>query len=177
MTSVGPTETDAGPGRECSGGEQSSRHDRVVVGMRHVWLRPDLGSDKRQNLSPSHAASSKKDYLFAKPDEARKALRATAMQFGNFVRPRNQEIEAKQDMKVDKWMNDAISKELAKAPKDEDSDRDEPIKTTSSPNSFSDDGTSSTDELHDLESASSSEDESEEESDFHKAGLRPAQRS
>ena len=51
------------------------------------------------------------------------------------------------------------------------------VKTASSPNSFSDDGSSSADELLDLESASSSEDESEEESDFHKAGLRPAQRS
>ena len=77
---------------------------------------------------------------------------------------------------MDKWMNDAISKELAKAPKDENSDRDEPVKAAFS-SSFSDDGSSSTDDLPDLESASSSEDESEEESDFHKAGLRPAQRS
>lgn len=39
----------------------------------------------------------KKDYQFAEPDEARKALRATAMKLGNFV----QEIETKED--ISRW--------------------------------------------------------------------------
>ena len=49
------------------------------------------------------------------PDEARKALRATAMKLGSFV----QEIETKQDMKIDQWMKDTLTKEMAKASKDE----------------------------------------------------------